>query len=119
MSNSGFTWEIPPNVAFTQLFKWQASVIYEELAELAYRYAVEIEAWMKTNAPWTDRTANLRQSLYATVILMTGMVAIEFDYGLWYGVFLEFSNQGDYAIIAPALDHFAPLIRRDVKALLS
>ena len=83
------------------------------------RYQAEIETWMKTNARWIDRTGNARQSLYAEVTRLTDSVLLAFDHGMDYGFYLELSHAGRYAIIAPALDEFAPRIWRDVKALLS
>lgn len=82
------------------------------------RYAVEIDAWMKTNAPWTDQTGNLRQSLHAWVEELGDLISLSFDYGLNYGKYLEFSNEGRFAIIAPALDYFWPKIVADIQAAL-
>lgn len=127
-----FKWEVPPEKAFAELYDEYARQIYRAIQRLAKRYAPEIEAWMKANAVWTDRTGNLRQSLYADVETALTEIVLFFDYGLEYGVYLEHARrefgavsalgleleqQGQYAIIAPALDHFAPKFWADVQAL--
>lgn len=89
------------------------------LYQLALSFAPKIEAWMKQMASWTDRTGNLRASLYAAVENLVNEIAIYIDYGLEYGVYLEFKNAGRYAIIAPALDHWSPLVWNAVKELIS
>lgn len=119
MADIEFVWIIEPEVAFPELLDWYADVVYQGLVALAHRYAAEIEAWMKANAPWTDRTGNLRRSLYAEVLELAQEIVLGFDYGLDYGVYLEFSNQGRFAVIAPALDHFGPRIWADVQALVA
>lgn len=75
---------------------------------------------MKSNASWTDRTGNARQSLNAEVEDMAmDMVEIVLSHGVEYGIYLELSHGGAYAIIAPAVDVFAPRIWADVRAMLS
>lgn len=119
MASAEFVWIIDPEVAFIGLFDWQLATLYEGILAIANHYAAQIEAWMKANAPWTDRTGNLRRSLHAWVDEMPGWVIIHFDYGLDYGVYLEFKNQGRYATIAPALDFFGPQIWSDIQALFA
>jgi hypothetical protein len=117
MAKTGFTWEVTPEQAFADLYDNYTRQIYREIQRLAKKYAAEIEAYLKANAIWTDRTGNLRQSMYAEVESSLTAIVLAFDYGLEYGVFLEFANQGEYQIIAPALDHFAPKFWADVQAL--
>jgi hypothetical protein len=77
--------------------------------------APRIEGWMKSNAPWTDRTGNARNSLAARhqvvgkdsdVITLSGSV----PYQLW----LEVRWSGRYAIIGPAIQHWGPLVMSSV-----
>jgi hypothetical protein len=74
---------------------------------------------MKENAPWTDRTSNARQTLWAEVFAMSDVVVLAFGHGMDYGTFLELANQGRFAIITPALDVFGPQIWNDAKALVT
>ena len=117
---SGFYWTVPPEQAFPELADAYISAIHRGVMAIAQRRAPEIENWMKDNAPWTDRTANARQTLYTEVTDVTNqMVSLTLSHGVYYGIFLEVNNAGRYAIINPALDHFAPLIWADVQRMLS
>lgn len=117
---SSFRWENTPTDAFTQLFDGYDQYIHNGVKQIADYFAPQIEAWMKQNAPWTDRTGNARQTLHAEVVQVAGeMVAITFDHGMEYGLWLEVSNAGTYAIITPALDHWGPKVFAAVRELLS
>jgi len=117
---SGFEWKVPPEKAFPELADAYAKAIHRGIYAIAQRYAPLIENWMKDNAPWTDRTANARQTLWTEANEVVGqMVQIILSHGMYYGIYLELNNAGRYAIIDPALDHFAPLIWRDVQRMLS
>lgn len=89
-------------------------------SQIVDRYAPQIESWMKANAPWTDRTANARQGLHAeTEKLVKDSYNIVLTHGVEYGYWLELKNQGRYAIIQPALDHWFPIILAEVRRVLS
>lgn len=77
---------------------------------LLTRFEPEIEAWMKTNATWTDRTGQARQTLHTEVELLIGEAALHLMHGKEYGMWLELKNQGAFAIVLPALDYWAPKI---------
>lgn len=120
----GFAWTRPPSRAWPELANAYAEAIRRGVYQIAQRRAPEIEAWLKNNAPWTDRTGNARQTLNAPVepqVYQAGldMVEIILAHGVEYGIFLELSNAGRYAIIAPALDHWGPILWADIRALLS
>lgn len=115
----GLRWERTPSDALGTLAEQYADLIQRTAFDICQRFVPEIEAWMKSNAPWTDRTANARQSLWADVdqIARSAIIVI-LSHGVSYGEFLEFSHGSQYAIIGPALDHFAPriwaAIRREI-----
>lgn len=113
-----FTWQRRPTEAFPALTEAYARAIHNGVVQLAERYAVEIEAWMKSNAVWEDRTGNARQTLFAEAIDFTDVVVILMSHGVEYGTFLELANAGQYSVITPALDYYIPRIWRDVQALL-
>lgn len=114
-----FKWSVTPEQAFGDLADDYNTAVNNAVYALAQRYEPEIEAWMKSNASWTDRTGNARQTLHAKAAqdLAYDLVAIFFRHGMEYGKYLELSNGGRYAIIGPALDHFGPKIWADVQAL--
>ena len=113
-------WTSPPNQVFPALLKWYQEAIYEGILKLAEYFKPKIEAWMKQNAVWTDRTGNARQTLFTDIkTVINQMVTITLNHGVDYGYWLEVANNGDYSIILPALDYWAPKIWDAVKALLS
>ncbi len=115
-----FTWTRPPTEAWPEMAEAYVHEIRRAVRMLADRYAPEIEAYMKANAVWIDRTGNARQRLYTEVSdVALDMIDIILSHGVEYGIYLELANQGRFAIIGPTLDIFAPRIWRDVVALLS
>lgn len=117
-----FQWSVTPEQAFGDLMEQYGRDIHAAIKALAARWAPEIESWMKSNAKWTDRTGNARQSLYTEVEEISSiMIGIIMGYGnnLEYGIFLELSHGGAFAIIGPALDYFAPKVWADVQKLFS
>ena len=100
-------WDTDPAQMIALVYDDYTKAIYRGILRLAKQFAPQIEAWMKQNAVWTDRTSNARQALYAEVEAELTSIAIAFDHGMAYGKYLEFSNSGDYAIIGPALDYWS------------
>lgn len=118
---AGIKWNFSP----ARLFEWLGDVrrrqIERGVMKVADRYSIEIEQWMKQNAPWQDRTGQARATLKAEVIDVTGRAAIILlqhgtDYG---GLYLETMQAGRFAIISPALDYFAPRLMRDLQIELA
>ena len=75
------------------------------------------ERWMKHNAPWTDRTTNARNGLFATAQksshrIMSATFAIVLGHTVDYGIYLETKdeNEGGRPIIWPAIQRFAPKV---------
>jgi hypothetical protein len=117
---SGFRWDVPPEQAFPEMAQAYMSAIHMGVFSIIQRWAPEIENWMKQNAPWTDRTGNARQTLHTEIDdVVNTMVKLTLAHGVNYGIFLELCNAGRYAIVNPALDHFAPKIWSDVQRMLS
>ena len=121
---AGLRWTVPPQTAWPALAANYRQAIERGVHAIAQRWAPEIENYMKSNAPWTDRTGNARGALYSKVEPPTpaqirGMIEIWLGHGMDYGIFLELRNAGRYAIVNPALDYFAPRIWADVRRMLS
>lgn len=113
-----FQWDVRPTEAWVQMSDSYLASIHRAVYALAQRYAPEIEAWMKQNAPWTDRTGNARQTLETEVEdVALQMVDIYLRHGMSYGEYLEHNYGGRYAIIGPALDVFAVRIWNDIVGL--
>lgn len=84
------------------------------------RYEAVAETYARSNAPWTDRTGNARQGLFAQhdsepMVQHTLTVYGTMDYTFW----LEVRWSGKYAIIGPTLLDIAPEMAADLAAAVS
>jgi hypothetical protein len=113
-----FEWMVTPEEHLTTLFDNQAMRIRQAIRVLAQRRSAEIENWMKSNARWTDRTGNARQTLHTEVYQMYTETLIVLAHGVDYGAYLETVSGGHYAIVTWALDYWGPIIMQDVQRLL-
>lgn len=114
----GIRWQTPPEEAFLALADAYIGAINDALFALAQRRAPEIEAWLKANARWIDRTGNARQTLFAEAEKLVQGAAINLGDGMEYFLWLELAHGGTYAIIGPAIDFWGPVLWNDVKELL-
>lgn len=118
---AGIRWDFSP----ARLFEWLGDIrrrqVERGVVKVATRYADEIETWMKANRKWTDRSGQARATLSAEVIDVTGRAAIILlTHGTDYGsLYLETMQNGRFAILGPALDHFTPRIMRDLQIELT
>lgn len=83
------------------------------------RYVPESETYARVNAPWTDRTGNARNGLFAQHDA-EHMVRHELTiYGTMpYTFWLEVKWSGKYAIIGPTMVHIAPLMAGDLASAI-
>lgn len=97
------------------------------LWDIAERRAPEIGIWMQMNRPWTDRTHNARLLLNFRAEQVAQYVAeIVLWHGVEYGWYLEgFTPEGietrqggKYAILAPAVDHWGPILMQELRTAL-
>lgn len=85
--------------------------VIQAVEQVATYYAGVMETYAKQNAPWTDRTGNARQSLYAfTERLGNDAVKLYLSHGIEYGLWLEIRWAGRYAIIWPTIERHLPQI---------
>ena len=95
----------------------EAQVNSKLMALLNY-YAPEAENWMKSNAPWTDRTGNARNGLAARAYGDRDGHGIVLYHQVPYGIWLEVRFDGGYAIIGPALEYWGPRVMEGVRNML-
>ena len=98
--------------------------VQEALVRIAKYFEPILQNYAIENAPWTDRTANARQSLRAYIgtdapagypssqQLAKEVVELFLSHGVYYGIFLETRFAGQFAIIYPTLQQHAPEIQR-------
>lgn len=80
--------------------------------------APEIESFMRSNAPWEDRTGNARSGLKAKVAVSKDKVAIILYHSVPYGVYLEVRWGGKYGIIPDAMAAGGPRLVEVVGRLM-
>lgn len=80
------------------------------IAASAGLIASEGEAYMRSNAPWTDRTGNARNGLRGVAQIEDGgaKAAVIYYHSVSYGIWLEVANSGTYQIIGPTIDVMGP-----------
>lgn len=77
-----------------------------------------VQDYMRTHAPWTDRTSNARNGLFAKAV--TGDAhAIVCYHTVPYGIWLEVRHSGRYAIIEPTIQVEGKRIMTALNGLLS
>lgn len=80
------------------------------------------EAHMKQKAPWTDRTSNARNGLFARAAKLSKTTfAIILGHSVTYGIFLERGTKYMRArpIIIPTLEEFGPRVVATLNKILS
>jgi hypothetical protein len=80
-------------------------------------YATRAVQHARQNAPWTDRTANARNGLFARAERDVPNYRIIVGHGVDYGIWLETRWSGRYAIIRPTVDVIAPQVMVTVSKL--
>jgi hypothetical protein len=114
----GFEWVVSPEDAFIPGAEQYVRAVNDAVFQTAVEIAPDIQSWMQENAPWTDRTGNARQGLFVFASRSPDGVVLTLSHGVWYGIHLETSYQGRYAIIAPSVDYWGPIVLALVQDLL-
>lgn len=93
--------------------------IRKAIRAIMYRYAPKAEAYMRTTAPWTDRTGLARMGLGAEPIAdRSDVYAIVLYHTVEYGIWLEVRFNGTYAVIQPTVEQFGPQVMSGLERLL-
>lgn len=112
-------------------FKYNESTLSKSLDNMAVKLgalvlmycstkASELEAKMKMNRPWTDRTGMAKATLSAKVSQPNqNTVRITLAHGVDYGIWLELAHEKNYAIVAPTIREEGPRVVSDLNNLLS
>jgi hypothetical protein len=83
--------------------------------------APKVQDYARSNAPWTDRTSNARNGLFAQSQgeLSTGRIEIRLYHTVPYGIWLEIRWAGKYATIYPTIVNEGQRIMGGLNGLLS
>lgn len=110
-------------------FKFNASGLMKGLAEkeIKTRAALglygdtvskNMEAHAKSNYKWTPRSGQAHQRLNGSWKWIGNVVRTEISHGVDYGVYLEYCNEGKYAILWPTVQSCSPKAIRGLNNLL-
>jgi hypothetical protein len=81
--------------------------------------AAQLEASMKLNRPWTDRTSMAKTTLNTSVSQPDiNTVRITLAHGVDYGIWLELAHERNYAIIEPTLNQEGPKVMDGLQGIL-
>jgi hypothetical protein len=117
-----FQWSVKPTDTFPAAYANYTRAVFTSGRRVAEARAEEMLNFAKTNAPWTDRTGRARAGLNVEVADSPGVIAqvtLSHDPSLPYTLFLEISNQGRFAIIAPTIDKYGAIFMRDMQNMMN
>ena len=90
------------------IIEWYNGPDWDEVAAEEFKRAEDqIESYMKSEAPWADRTGAAREGLYARSGNAGGIITMEIGHGVDYGFWLEVIQNGRFAIIGPTMEAHA------------
>ena len=78
-----------------------------------------MEAYAKSNHPWTNRTYSAEHQLKGDFTVNDNTLDIMIKHGVDYGIWLELAHEKNYAIIAPTVREEGPRIVSDLDNLMS
>ena len=110
-TRSGIRWVRPP-AGLQRAIEQYGDRAWAAVLAVARQWAAGREGAARRNAPWEDRTGNARSGLFADVERSgsgrRGSVRVVLGHTMDYGVFLELSHGGRYAIVMRTLEEGAP-----------
>lgn len=90
---------------------WFTSTNLVDDAQQAFEDAAdEILAYAQATAPWSDRTGDARSGLDVSVETAGNEVILTLFHTVEYGQWLETIQNGEFAIIMPTLELYAPIV---------
>lgn len=85
-------------------------------AEMA-KQAQEVTKYMKSNAPWKDRTGVARDSLKATYTVGAVKSSMTLSNPVEYGIYLEKGMEKRFAIIDPTIKVMGPKVMQSLSGV--
>ena len=78
----------------------------------------DAEGYAKRTAPWHDRTGNARKSIAHLTKSFAELIVGVLGIGVFYGKYLELSNQGKYRVIRPTIDVYRNKLLQNLKEII-
>lgn len=111
-----FRWTIPPSTMATNIERYGERVM-QAVAQVGQYLERILEDDARVSAPWTDRTGNARSGLTSTTDVAQWMVTVYLAHTVDYGVYLELSRGGKYAVIWSTIERHIPDIERLLRSV--
>ena len=96
---------------------WRTEQIHS-VENLCKAYSMRMEQYAKANAPWIDRTGAAREGLTGYTRTDENWRFVGIAHTVEYGRALEQDFHGEYAILKPTRDRFAPRFVNDLNQLM-
>jgi len=93
-------------------------VSHQALTQVLEREGKAIEAEMKRNAPWADRTGEARRKLTVEVMTTGAATTLTLAHGVEYGKWLELAHGGRWAIVGPTTMQAGPRVMSKLHGLM-
>lgn len=93
--------------------------LHGAIGKLMQYQAVNGQNYMRSNARWTDRTANARGGLSGASYAETDKFIIVLFHKVPYGIWLEVANSGKYKIIEPAIQKTGADAMRSIQKIMN
>lgn len=109
-----FTWVKPPSIMANEVRR-RAAAMEPTLTGRMAALSSDVISYMRSNAPWTNRTGNARAGLQSNArVTGSGRVTLSAYHTVPYGGFLETgtSKMSAYPILRPALEAHYPEVRK-------
>lgn len=118
MAASGSSFEFKPGSLKRNLKAFDGDVNALVAGVVDYRGDRAV-AWMKTNAKWTDRSGNARQTLSGYGLHTTEYHELHLHGGMPYQIWLEIRWSGRYAVIWPAVKYQGLALMNQLRGLVN
>lgn len=113
-----FSWNQPSVANLLQNTSELGDRVDRAVGQVMERQGDLATAYMKTNAPWTDRTSVARNGLGAIAFKQGTRWVLNLFGRANYQIWLEVKNGGKYAIITPTIQIWGPRIMRNMSGLI-
>lgn len=99
-------------------FKAVENKVRAAIGVFADTAAKKMEGEAKSNAPWTDRTSNARNSIRGEFGWKGNKAIITLSGNMEYSVYLELAKEKRHAILVPTIQRNAPEVLRAYRKLV-
>ena len=119
MSQNGVVWDDASFEQMKQRMNEYAKFVLQQVQRYAHHIAIEMENWAKDNHDWQNRTGLAEKGLRGYVEKKGETFRIILTHSVEYGLILETKDGGRWGVIWKTIQHFIPIVQRDMDYLKS